>query len=246
METLECTAFIHCPVELNRIVFLTAQHMHTHETEGVERREARAQNAYHASNGAPVLGGTLPLTASSSATCASVSRQPKAPAASSTCFAFFAPGMGTAPLHMVQLMATCPRVLPPWSSATARMQSSSTCSSMGQYSVTASVLCLSVQRQAGGSCRRLQVSWSGVRLLRNPKQHSHTAQPNRTTTQSNDILPNNLRVPVPVRVPGLSAVPQGPTCTERYRSSVKSRALGPLGLLSLLYLPVSRPWHIGE
>lgn len=43
------------------------------------------------------------------------------------CLEFLAPGMGTAPLHSVQLMATCPSVLPPCSAATARMQSSSTC-----------------------------------------------------------------------------------------------------------------------
>ncbi len=40
-------------------------------------------------------------------TSSSVSLQPRAPAASRACFAFLAPGMGMAPLHSVQLMATC-------------------------------------------------------------------------------------------------------------------------------------------
>lgn len=39
-------------------------------------------------------------------TSSAVSRHPRAPAASLTCLAFLAPGIGKAPLHSVQLMAT--------------------------------------------------------------------------------------------------------------------------------------------
>ena len=50
---------------------------------------------------------SLPATASSSATSLSLSRHPSAPKFSSTWHRFLAPGIGTVPLRMHQLMAIC-------------------------------------------------------------------------------------------------------------------------------------------
>jgi len=53
---------------------------------------------YHFSNGAPGLAGTVFAIFSSSATSPSSSLHPRHPATLSACWAFRAPGMGTAPL----------------------------------------------------------------------------------------------------------------------------------------------------
>ena len=64
------------------------------------------------STGLPRPGFSFPLSKSRASTSSGVSRHPNAPAASLTCLAFFAPGIGSAPLQMVQLIAICASVLP--------------------------------------------------------------------------------------------------------------------------------------
>lgn len=66
-------------------------------------------SVYQFSNGAPMGAAILSAVLSSSVTSPSLNRHPTAPAISSTWRLFLAPGMGSAPLQIIQFRATCTR-----------------------------------------------------------------------------------------------------------------------------------------
>jgi hypothetical protein len=196
----------------------------------------------------------LPLTLSSSATSASLSRQPTAPATSASCRSFFTPGMGSVPLQMHQLSATCAGDLPPWAAPTSRM----TC--VTREDVVALSWWLSAGAPAAGAEGDAGCCTSGLLLLL-------LLLLNRCATnasmQGSD--PGSFRSECSA-VPATGWQVHGdaqwqvhgdaqwralaPTCSSGWislmREPLKMAARGPLGLgPSAVYLPVSRPWHRG-